>query len=201
MPFDPDSAAPRGSGIYGLPHSPGEARVVLLPVPWDATTSYRAGAARGPAAILEASRQVDLFDVEVGRPYQAGIALLPISPDVERWNAEARRAALPILSAGGDVSERGDLRQKLAAVNALGDRLNAWVRAETESWLLRGKIVGVVGGDHSTPFGALLALAERHPGLGVLHVDAHADLREAYEGFVWSHASIMFNVLRRIPGV
>jgi agmatinase len=59
----------------------------------------------------------------------------------------------------------------------------------------------LVGGDHSTPFGAIEAVADRHPGLGVLHVDAHADLRVAYEGFEWSHASIMYNVVAKLPDV
>lgn len=201
--FDPNSAAAAGSGIYGLPHSADEARVVLIPVPWDATTSYRAGTARGPAAILEASRQVDLFDVEAGRPYEAGIALLPLSADVAAWNTEARAAAEPILEAGGVPGSGAapELERKLARVNELGKRLNAWVKGEAERWLARGKLVGVVGGDHASPFGAIAAVAERHPGLGILHVDAHADLRDAYEGFVWSHASIMFNVLRQIPEV
>jgi agmatinase len=56
----------------------------------------------------------------------------------------------------------------------------------------------VLGGDHSTPFGAIRAYGGHHPGLGILHIDAHADLRDAYEGFTWSHASIMNNVVRRI---
>ena len=76
-----------------------------------------------------------------------------------------------------------------------------WVRDTTRSFLARGKLVGVVGGDHSVPFGCIEAYAEKYPGLGVLHLDAHADLREAYEGFTWSHASIMFNVIKRVPGV
>ncbi|MEZ4235590.1 MAG: arginase family protein [Myxococcota bacterium] len=59
----------------------------------------------------------------------------------------------------------------------------------------------MLGGDHAVSFGAIRAAAERHPGLGILHVDAHADLREAYEGFVWSHASIMYNVHERIPNL
>ena len=63
--FDPGAPA-LGGGIYGLPHAPEAARVVLIPVPWEPTTSYRRGTARGPAAILHASRQVDLFDVETG---------------------------------------------------------------------------------------------------------------------------------------
>jgi agmatinase len=192
--FDPDAAALEGSGIYGLPHAPEEAAVVLVPVPWDATTSYRAGTAGGPAAILEASKQVDLFDVETGRPYEGGIAMLPISDEIERWNAEARAAAEPIIAAGGRLSGPDDERA-LALVNDLGGRVNDWVRAEVERWAAAGKIVGVVGGDHSVPYGAIAAMRARHPEMGVLHVDAHADLRQAYEGFTWSHASIMYNVV------
>jgi agmatinase len=60
----------------------------------------------------------------------------------------------------------------------------------------RGKQVAVIGGDHSTPLGYMQALAQRYPEFGILHIDAHADLREAYEGFQFSHASIMFNALR-----
>lgn len=62
-------------------------------------------------------------------------------------------------------------------------------------------MVGLVGGDHSTPLGLIRALAEREPGMGVLHLDAHCDLRRAYEGFDYSHASIMYNVLQEAPGV
>jgi hypothetical protein len=71
--FDPAGAAIH-DGIYGLPHTPEQARVVIVPVPWEPTTSYRRGTAKGPAAILAASRQVDLFDLDTGRPYEAGIA-------------------------------------------------------------------------------------------------------------------------------
>ena len=62
--FDPNAPALAGSGVFGLPHSPEQAGVVLIPVPWDATTSYLAGAAQGPEAIFAASRQVDLYDLE-----------------------------------------------------------------------------------------------------------------------------------------
>lgn len=198
--FDPDAPA-LGAGIYGLPHTPEEAAVVLVPVPWDATTSYRPGTARGPDAILAASKQVDLFDVETGRPYLGGIAMLPVSDDVRAWNREARAAAEGVIAAGGEVAGHPVLEGALALVNAAGERLNAWVRAEVEAWLDRGRLVGVVGGDHAVPFGAIAAVAARHPGVGVLHLDAHADLRRAYEGFVWSHASIMWNVVERLPGV
>jgi agmatinase len=70
-----------------------------------------------------------------------------------------------------------------------------WVKREADRYLDAGKLVAVVGGDHSVPFGLMRALAERHRGFGILHVDAHCDLRNAYEGFVHSHASIMYNAL------
>jgi len=201
MTFDPNAAAPADSGIFGLPHGTDEARVVLLPVPWDATTSYGSGAADGPRAILDASRQVDLYDAETGKPFEAGIAMLPESSDIRAWNEEARVAAEEVIEAGGVVSGNPELEAALAKVNAMSDRINDVVYLETKRLLKQSKIVGVVGGDHSVPFGAIRAHAEESPGLGILHVDAHADLRQAYEGFEHSHASIMENVVRRISGV
>lgn len=198
--FDPGAPA-LGGGIYGLPHAPADARVVLVPVPWEPTTSYRRGAARGPAAILAASRQIDLFDMQTGRPYEAGIAMLDVDPDIAAWNAEACAAAEPVIAAGGEVLGDPDLEARLARVNDLSRRLDDRVQQIAETWLDRGHLVGVIGGDHSSPFGSIAAHARRYPGLGVLHLDAHADLREAYEGFTGSHASIMFNVMEKIPGV
>ncbi|MFN8547357.1 MAG: agmatinase family protein [Candidatus Eisenbacteria bacterium] len=204
--FDPDAAA-QHDGVYGLPHTETEAGVVLVPVPWEATVSYRAGTANGPAAILEASRQVDLTDRETGRPYEAGIAMLPISSEGRAWSDEARTAAEAVIAAGGldavPMTElaRLDLETRVRKVDELGERMNAWVEAEVDARLAAGKLVGVIGGDHASPFGAIRATARRFPGLGILHLDAHCDLRVAYEGFRWSHASIFDNVLREIPEV
>jgi agmatinase len=198
--FDPNAAAQPGSGIFSLPYDPESAQVVLVPVPWEVTTSYGAGTAEGPRAILAASRQIDLHDVETGRPYLAGIAMIEEASAVRTWNDEGKSAAAPVIAAGG-AAGNAELAGAVARVDELGARLNDWVAREAARWLDRGRIVGVVGGDHSVPFGAIDALARRHPGLGILHIDAHADLRDAYEGFRWSHASIMFNVLRRIDAV
>ena len=197
--FDPDAPAGSNSGIYGLPFTPEQAGVVIVPVPFEATTSYGGGTSGGPAAVLEASRQVDLFDYETGRPYERGIAMLPIPEEIEQWNREAKALAAPIIEVGG--AEGAELSSNLERVNEIGERLNGWVRAETERLLDLGKSVVVLGGDHSVPFGAIEACAERNPGMGILHLDAHADLRNAYEGFVWSHASIFHNVMTKIPAV
>ena len=199
MAFDPDAAAAEGSGIYGLPHTPAEARVVIVPVPFEVTTSYGGGTSGGPRAIFEASKQVDLYDRETGHPYEAGIAMLDEDPRVVQWNAEAKRIAQSVIARGGAVDE--ETRRAAAEVDEFGERLNGWVYAQTRALLDAGKIAITLGGDHSVPFGAIRAYAERYPGLGILHLDAHADLRDAYEGFTWSHASIFHCVMTRLDGV
>ena len=195
--FDPNAPALPASGIFGLDDTQASAKVVLIPVPFEATTSYGGGTASGPRAILEASKQVDLFDLDTGRPYEAGIALLDESAEVRGWNEEAKRLAAPVIAAGGV----GDHSAALKAVNERCEKMNEWVYQTTKRLLAEGKVVGVLGGDHSTPYGCIRAHAEKYPGMGVLHLDAHADLREGYEGFTWSHASIMFNVVKKIPQV
>ena len=181
--FDPDAAAAKNSGIYGLPFTADQARVVIVPVPFEATTSYGGGTSRGPQSVFEASKQIDLFDRETGRPYEAGIAMLDVPKKIVQWNAKAKKS-----------------RSK-KRVNAYGDAVNEWVYDKTRSLLDEGKMPVVLGGDHSVPFGAIRAYAETVPGLGILHLDAHADLRDAYEGYTWSHASIFHNVMTRIGGV
>ena len=201
-PFDPSAAAAPHSGIFGLPHGPDEAHVHVLPIPFDATASYRKGAWKGPAAIRQASRQVDLYDLATGRPYEVGICLLgDEGGEIGRRNREASELFDRESAAGGEV--RDDLARgaALERVNALGGELNALVRDRTRAVLQAGKLPALVGGDHSTPFGGIEAACELHPGLGLLHFDAHADLRVAYEGFVWSHASILHNVVERLPAV
>ena len=201
--FDPNAAAAPDSGIFGLSDTPEDARVVLVPVPFDATTSYRKGASRGPLAIVEASRQIDLFDLDLGRVYEDGIALWERSDEDKArllaWNARAGELAQPIIDVGGAVSAENALA--LEEIDAICAALNNQIEAEVGALLDRGKIVGLIGGDHATPFGAIAAHAARFQGMGILHIDAHADLREAFEGFTWSHASIMFNAFRRLSGI
>jgi agmatinase len=86
----------------------------------------------------------------------------------------------------------------LKEVNEGGRFLNEWVYQQTKDLLDKGKLVGLVGGDHSTPLGYFKAIAEVWR-FGILQIDAHCDLRIAYEGFIYSHASIMFNALSEIP--
>ena len=210
--FDPNAAALEDSGIFGLPevspHTEADAKIVFVPVPWEATTSYRAGTAAGPLAIRDASHQVDLFDLDVVRPYEAGFYFLPETREefrsFQNMNEEARPLAEKIIEVGGNIGtgpEAETLSKVLGRVNALSEQVNGLVLKETHRIFQAGKIPAIIGGDHSVPFGALQAAALKYPGFGILHFDAHADTRNAYEGFTWSHASIMRNVLERIPQV
>ena len=200
--IDPNAAAANGSGLYGLNSEPESAQFHVFGVPFEATTSFRSGTARGPAAILSASHQVELFDIEFGRPYEAGIAWMGELAGVEELNRQASALALAIreMRADGDeTSER--LRDNLKQVNQIGAKLNKSIRALTGVTLALHKTPVFIGGDHSVPFGAWQAAAETAPGIGLLQFDAHADLREAYEGFTWSHASVVNNALREIDGL
>ncbi len=199
--FDPDAAALEGAGVFGLPDQPESARVHILPVPFDATTSYRKGTSDGPEAILAASRQVELYDPSFGRPWKHGLHWIEADARVYTWNEDAGEAADPIIAAGGEIAGNAKLEKKLARVNAIGAELNSYVENEVARLLDAERFPVLVGGDHSVPFGAIAACARKHGQIGLLHFDAHADLREAYEGFTWSHASIMFNVVKLIPGV
>ena len=201
LDFDPNAAPDAESGVFGLPHEEKDAALVLLPVPWEATTSYGGGTSTGPAAILAASGQVDLFDGDVVKPYIPGIFMRPESKEVRAWNKTAKAAAQKVIKVGGNIGGRKDLQKALRTTNELGVKLNEWVRRETKALMSAGKIVGVVGGDHSVPYGAFQAAAETHGEFGLLHFDAHSDTRAAYEGFTWSHASIMYNAMKNIPKI
>lgn len=208
MDFDPDAAA-TGDGLFGLSTPPERAAVVVIPVPFDATTSYRPGTAAGPAAVLEASRQVDLEDLEYGAIWKSGISMLPIPQRIAELSRRARRAAEVVIEAGGvspvDLARGGSraraLGRALSTVNSASAEVNGYVGTESDRVLARGAIPALLGGDHASPFGLIDALSRRHPGLGILQIDAHADLRERYEGFDWSHASIFHNVMTRLPRV
>lgn len=178
--WDPDGPA-SSEGLFGLPHEPEEAAVRVIAVPFEATVSSGTGAASAPQAILEASQQVDLDD----GPWRDGVAMLPGWEPVLSWNEQARDAVRR--ARAGEPTH--------AAVDAFGLQVHEHVASQTRAILGAGAIPAVLGGDHSTPVGAVHAAAELHPGLGLLHIDAHADLRDAYEGFRFSHASAIRNML------
>jgi agmatinase len=142
--------------------------------------------------------QVDLFDRRLGRIYERGIYMEPPDDDIAALSDDTRELAVPIIEQGGAESEDA---ATIARINAASEEVNRFTYDQTKRILAEGKIPGLIGGDHSTPFGAIRACAEAAGKLGILHLDAHMDFRVAYEGFAWSHASIMHNVLTKIPQV
>lgn len=200
--IDPNAKASSADGIYGLPFKEKEAKVVYLPIPWDVTTSYQAGTSKGPEAILNASEQIDFFDLDYIDAYQAGLFMKKESAKIKKLNREGRALAKKIIDADdATMAKSKTLQASLKKVNAICNDLNNEVYKETKALLDNDQISVVVGGDHATPFGAIKAYAEKYEGLGVLHFDAHSDTRIAYMGFENSHASIMHNVMEKIPQV
>lgn len=203
--FDPNAPAQRGnSNIFGLPSTLENSDVIIVPVPWEVTTSYRPGTAGGPELVYEASMQVDLYDADHPGAWKRGYYMLPVSEEIaalsEDWREQAE-ILIEALEEGADPEAEGDLSEIAAQVNQASSDLNDWVYGQTKHLLESGKKVALLGGDHSTPYGFIKALAEKHNEFAVLQIDAHADLRKAYEGFTHSHASIMYNVISDLPNV
>jgi agmatinase len=196
--FDPNSLGHKDANIFGLPFTPEQAQMVLIPVPWEVTVSYRAGTAGGPAAIMEASKQVDLYEPLLQDAWKIGFAMLDVPGDLVSLNSKMRAKAetyINLLVDGESPESNPTMAKLLSEVNDACVSMNSWVKETAQQVLAQGKFAALVGGDHSTPLGLMQAVGEKHGDFGILHFDAHADLRDAYEGFTYSHASIMFNAL------
>ena len=134
-----------------------KARYAVLPVPYEGTVTFLKGTAAAPAAIINASTQVEEFDEELGRDFRAaGIVTLPAILPAETPAAQMRRVALT-------------------------------ARAAMDG----GKFILTLGGEHSITAPLVQAVAEQYGEISVLQIDAHADLRDTYEGSPHSHACVM----------
>jgi agmatinase len=142
------------------------ARVAVLPVPYEATVSYGSGTSRGPAAILEASRQIESFHERLR--FEPGACGIWTDPELPIPEGPPERAVEHIAARFGQLMDAG-------------------------------KWVVMLGGEHSVTPGGVAAAAARHPGLSVVQLDAHADLRESYQGQRFSHACAMARCLEHAP--
>jgi agmatinase len=200
--FDPNVAGNPDNTIFGLPFSEENAKLVILPVPWEVTVSYGAGTARAPEHIFKASMQVDLYDPDFPDAWKNGFFMKEMDRKILMKSDYLRKEAelyIDYISRGDAVEANQFMTKTLKEVNEGGTFLNKWVYDHTKALLDNNKLVGVLGGDHSTPLGFFKAIAEKHGKFGILQIDAHCDLRNAYQGFVYSHASIMYNALNEIP--
>lgn len=171
------------AGLFGYDYPLAEANLVIFPMPWEPTASYGKGTASAPHEIVAVSHQLDLWDRFYGAVYEKGIAYdIDFSREIGYLGKQADQAL-----AAGDK----------AAVTAIGEKVNSNLRQRAAACLARGQKVAVFGGDHSCPLGLIEALAEKK-SFGILHIDAHHDLRDSYEGYRYSHASVMHNALSDI---
>ncbi|MFR9583603.1 MAG: arginase family protein, partial [Rikenellaceae bacterium] len=201
--FNPNGVGVDNGSYFGLPSTVEESKLVLISAPWDVSVSYGAGTAYAPDAIIEASTQLDLYDSSAPEAWREGIATADIDYSIAELSQSLRSDAKKIidhLEDGGLVTD-DYVSRKLKRVNEGSQRLNNNIYSQSRDLLGQQKLVGLVGGDHSTPYGLIKALGESYEEFGILHIDAHCDLRNAYEGFEYSHASIMYNVLRDVPAV
>ncbi len=200
--FDVNAVGNPNNNIFSLPFPEEDARLIILPIPWEVTVSYTAGTARAPDHIRNASLQVDLFDPEYRDVWKQGFYLRPIDKKVLMKSDYLRKEAelyINYIAQGEIVAENKFMCKTLKEINEGSNFLNNWVYEQTRDLMNAGKLVGLLGGDHSTPLGFYKAIAEKHDAFGILHIDAHCDLRKNYEGFKYSHASIMYNALEEIP--
>ena len=188
-----------GDGFIGGRLDPNEASLVLIPVPWEATVSFGEGTAQAPDLIRTSSHQLDVENYHYIKPYTAGIAMLETDKNLLKLSNKARKKAVKVIEA----LENGETNKKaLKFVNDASKDLNASVYEKAFTQINNGKFAAVVGGDHSCPLGLIKALSDtQNEEFGILHVDAHHDLRKAYEGFKYSHASIFYNVMKECDKV
>jgi agmatinase len=199
--FDPNGLAAAEANIYGLPFTEEESEIVILPLPWDVTVSYSDGTSKGPEAVYEASKQVDLYDAAVANAWKIGHFMRPINEEWRMISEKTRAKAIQIIEDLESGNEDDDTAALLNQVNEACISFHQQVEKACDEILATNKIIIGLGGDHSTPLGILKSLAKKHNDFAILQFDAHCDLRIAYEGFTYSHASIMYNVLNEIKEV
>jgi agmatinase len=193
LDFNPNENGLLHHGIFGLPFGDFESKMILVPVPFEATVSYGSGTALGPKSILDASQQLDLYDPINPDGWKKGITMLDIPTDIYFQNMQIRKKFEQYLDGYTSDSIDENLQKE---INQECFDIKNYIKDITSSLIEKDKIVGVVGGDHSVSLGYLEALGDKYKNFGVLHIDAHRDLRDAYEGLEYSHASIFFNALK-----
>ncbi|MFN5444234.1 MAG: agmatinase family protein [Crocinitomicaceae bacterium] len=196
--FDPNGVGIANGNIFGFPVTKEEANIVITPIPWDATASYGKGTSNGPKAILEASTQLDFYHPKLTEAWNTKVFMSPISNEWKKINDDLCLRGIEyidFLENGGKIENSSVFRELITDMHDAQSALKSNLKEKCSILLKEGKIPAVLGGEHSTPLGLIEAIDELNVPFGILQIDAHADLRNSYEGFLQSHASIMYNVL------
>lgn len=178
---------------------------IIIPATWDATTSYHSGTALAPEAIYKAAYQLDLEHPALGPFYKKGIAALPLNPSLKELNDNTRKLYETLINKRlinkklineqhtKKSQDHNTLQQEIHT--ACEDMLkNLSLNIETQ--LNQKKTCILLGGDHSVSLAYLKSLTNYYDSFGILQIDAHMDLRNAYQGLTYSHASVMYNALQ-----
>ena len=195
--FNPNEVGINNGNIFGFPYTKEESRIIIIPVLSDITCSYSKGTAEAPVKILEASTQLDFYSPFLEQAWENKVYMLPIDNRELIDNRAIGEQATMLIEKqekGEPFSEEDKVL--LAKINGHCKALNLKVEQQVLSVLHQNKTPIVLGGDHNSPLGLINALTRKYNDFAILQIDAHADLRKAYEGFEYSHASIMFNALK-----
>ncbi|MFK8055529.1 MAG: arginase family protein [Saprospiraceae bacterium] len=196
--YDPNGVGVDNGNFLGLPIVDDPA-ISFLSVPYDATVSYSEGTAGGPANILAASTQLDVSIPGLDRPWELGFVWKGLSGTWLDQLAQTRtyvKDVITTLEKGSPLSE--NQKSCLTHINRQGEALRQTVFTAVKSEIDAGRLPVLVGGEHSISLGAFEAAATKGD-FGILQIDAHMDLRSSYEGFEFSHASVMYNAINTIP--
>lgn len=203
--LDLNGIMPDNGNYFGIPVSPDEAALVLVSAPWDVTVATRAGSSYAPDAIIDASRRIGLCDPSTDDSWRKGVATVPIDYTIQdlshRLRSDAERVIKYRDELGIPVIENMIYERRSKRINEALHEINSNIYEQTSSWLSKGKIVGLVGGDQSTIYGAVKAMGEKFGRLGILHIDSECDMRSDVHGFDFSNMSVMHDLLRDVPQI
>ncbi|MBG90737.1 MAG: agmatinase [Actinobacteria bacterium] len=194
---NPNQTGNKTQGLFGLGSQLSDAQTVVLPVPWDVTASGKRGSAGAPGQILYRSSEIDIGNPIIPEFWETGIYMAPIDSDWQSKNQVLGQQVAAYIQGleQGDHAIDESLTQ---AVDAQSDALAKWLGREMQILDEAKKSIIVLGGDHSISRGPISHVAQQTDALGVLQIDAHMDLRSAYQGFRSSHASVMYELITQI---
>lgn len=195
--YNPNDVGLKANNIFGLPFTTGDAKLIFIPVPWDVTASNLPGTSGGPENILRNSYQIDLYAPTAMNAWKQGMAMEEINSDIINTNSKMRKKAEKFmiqLEEGAEYETDDNMLSVLETVNTACEELIKQIELKSSKYITNNQLPFLVGGDHSISSGLLRALSEKN-SFGILQIDAHTDLRNAYQGFKHSHASVMRNAL------
>ncbi len=195
--FNPSDQAMPGK-IFGMPHSKDDAMMHVFPINSAITVSGTEGAENGPDGLLEGSACIELFNKNYRRDaYLPGMYLLEKDNAIGDLHKKGRNIFLELIKTDLEIARTFDADKVNEFCELLNSRVENWIKKSLDD----GHIVAAIGGCHGSIYGAVAAHAKKYKDFTLLMIDAHLDLRKAYEGVTYSHASVMWNILNNIPEV